>query len=93
MADIQKTRALFEIRAIDKETDEVVYSKEVVADGEKEALFESDLKEVLKAKNLRKEDVTIITREFGQVPVREKAKIVKFLGQAGSFILGKESTN
>lgn len=67
MADVNdcNSRALFEIRAVSKETDEVVYSKEIVADGEKEALFESDLKESLKTQGLKKDDVTILVREFG----------------------------
>ena len=33
-------RGLFEIRAINKETDEAIYSTEIIAEGEKEALFE-----------------------------------------------------
>ena len=45
------SRGLFVVYAIDKDTDEVVYkSGEVVAESEREAIFESDLKDVLKEK-------------------------------------------
>ena len=67
-------RGLFEIRAIDIETDEVIYSVEVVAEGEKEALFESDLKEKLKAKRMSRQDVDIVVREFGELPERSVRK-------------------
>lgn len=85
-----KDRALFEIRAFNKETDERVFSQEVIADGEKEALFESDLKVSLKEKGLSKDDVNIIVREFGKIPAKEKAKMVKVIGQVGKLMLGTE---
>ena len=90
MAEKENTRALFEIRVINKDTDERVFSTEVIADGEKEALFESDLKQVLKDKGLTREDVHILVREFGSVPAKEKAKMVKVIGQVGRMVLGKE---
>ena len=87
---VGKTRGLFEIRAVNKETDEIVYKSEVIADGEKEALFESDLKETLKSLKLNRDDVTIVVRNFGAIPAKEKAKTVKLLGQLGNIIVGKE---
>lgn len=86
-------RALFAIRAINKDTDEVVFSAEVVAEGEKEALYNSNLKETLKEKKLKKEDVNLIITEIGKLPPKETVKNVKILGQLGSHILAKELEN
>jgi len=89
MADC--TRGLFEIRAIILDTGEVLDIQDVIADGEKEALFESDLKEKLKSRKLTLDDVHVLVREFGQVPAKEKAKYVKVLGKLGKTIVGRES--
>ena len=75
-----KKEGLFQIRVVDLETREIVHSEEVVADGESEALFNSKVKEVLKAKSLTKDDVHIIAKELDSVPKREKVKTVKVLG-------------
>lgn len=90
MAEQKDSRALFEIRVFNKDTDERIHSEEVIADGEKEALFESRLKEVLKEKDLTRDDVVILIREFGPVPAKEKVKMVKIVGQMGKMVLGKE---
>ena len=84
------TRALFQIRAIKKETDEVVFSSEVVAEGEKEALYESSMKEELKSKGLNKSDVHILVKSFGPLPAKEEVKNVKIIGQAAGFTLTKD---
>ena len=85
-------RGLFEIRAISRDTDEIVYKDEVVAEGESDALFESNLKEVLKEKKLKRDDVYVIVREFGSVPVKERTKTVRVVGKVGKMILGKEES-
>lgn len=91
MSDVkQEMNGLFQIRAVNKDTNEIVYTGEIVAEGEKEALFESDLKESLVKKGLKKDDVHIVVKEFGQVPVKERAKTVKILGQCGSLSLVKD---
>jgi len=77
-------RALFEIRAVSIETDEVIYKTEIVAEGEKEALFDSDLKEVLKSKKLSKYDVDIVVREFGRLPERAPRRKNFFTGKKGN---------
>ncbi len=83
-------RGLFEIVAVDKCSDKIVYEEKIVAEGEKEALFESDLKEQLKAKGLKKEDVHVLIKEFGVLPEKEDVKTVKIIGQVGKTILAKE---
>jgi len=83
-------RGLFTIKAVCKETDEIVYSHDIVAEGEKDALYESDLKDVLKSKGLTKNDVHIVVKEFGQVPPKEKVQKVKVLGQCGDFVVGRK---
>ena len=80
-----KERGLFSIRAISKETDEIVYSAEIVACGENEALYESDMKDALKAKKLTRDDVHVIVTEIGKLPAKEDIKKVKVLGQIGDF--------
>ena len=90
MAEQKNDRALFEIRAFNKEDDSLVYSAEVIADGEKEALFESELKETLKDKKLTRDDVVVLIREFGPVPAKEKVKIVRIVGQMGKMVLRTE---
>ena len=87
----EKGRGLFEIRAIDKSTDEVIYKDEVIAEGETDALFESNLKEVLKEKKLTRDDVTVLIREFGAVPNKERAKKLEIKGQFGKTILARET--
>lgn len=84
-------RGLFQIRAINKDTDEIVFSEEVVADGESDALFNSKLRESLKKEGLDKDDVHIVVREFGSIPKKERSKTIRLLGKAGNLILGKES--
>lgn len=86
----KEERGLFEIVAISKDSDEIVYEEKIVAEGEKEALFESDLKEQLKVKGLKREDVHVLVREFGTLPAKEDVKIVKIIGQVGKTILAKE---
>jgi hypothetical protein len=90
MGDVINTRALFQIRAVVKETDEVVFNAEVVAEGEKEALYESDMKEVLKKAGLGKDDVHILVKSFGTLPPKEVVKNVKIIGAAGGFTLTKD---
>jgi len=85
------SRGLFGIRVVDLETDKVVHAEEVVAEGEQDALFESDVKEALKKLGLKKEDVHIIVKEFGSVPQKPRPKTVRFVGQLGKTILGRET--
>jgi len=84
------SRALFEIVAIDLDSGTIVYESKVIAEGEKEALFESDLKEKLAAKKMTREDVHILVREFGQVPA--KCRMHKFVvkGRLGKHLVAKE---
>lgn len=82
------TRGLFEIHAINVETDEIVFTQKVVAEGEKEALFESDLKENLKKKELSKDDVHIIVTFLGSVPVKEKIKKVSLVEKMVKTLTG-----
>jgi hypothetical protein len=84
------TRALFQIRAVKKDTDEVVFASEVVAEGEKEALYESTMKEELTKKNLTKSDVHIIVKSFGTIPAKEEAKNVRIVGKIDGFTLVKD---
>ena len=86
-----KSRGLFEIHAINLDTDEIVFHQKVIASGEKEALFESNLKETLKEQGISRDDIHLIVKEIGQVPAKEKAKTVKIIGQIGKTILGKEN--
>jgi len=86
----ETNRGLFTIKAINKETDEIVYSEDIVAESEKDALYESALKEGLKKKGLRKDDVHLVVKEIGQVPPKEKIQRVKVLGQCGDFVVGKK---
>jgi len=90
MSDKIDVRGLFEIYAINLENDEIVFSEKVVAEGESDALYNSGLKEALKVKGLRKDDVHMVVKEIGSVPKKEKAKTVKILGQVGNLVLGKE---
>lgn len=83
-------RGLFTIRAVDKATDRVVYIEDIVADSEKDALYESNLKDGLKDLGLKKDDVWLVVKEFGQVPPKEKVQTVKVLGQLGKMIVGKK---
>ena len=84
------SRGLFEIHAVNLDTDEVVFQEKVVAEGESDALYCSSMKEELKKLGLKRDDVHIIVREIGCVPKREKAKTVKILGQVGGLMLSKE---
>lgn len=88
--DNVNTRALFQIRAVNKFTDVVEYAEEVVAEGEKEALFESNMKEALKAKGLTKADVNVLVKSFGILPAKEEVKSVKLVGELGKYSLVKE---
>ena len=90
MSEIQESRGLFTIKAINKETDEIVYSEDIVAASEKDALYESNLKAGLKEKGLKKDDVHLVIKEIGQVPPKEKVQRVKVLGQCGDFVVGKK---
>jgi hypothetical protein len=83
-------RALFNIIAINLETDEIVYESKVIAEGEKEALYESDLKEKLAAKSMHRDDVHLIITEIGPVPGKRKPKKFKVLGQVGNTALMTE---
>ena len=90
MGEKVDVRGLFEIYAVNLETDEIVFEQKVVAEGESDALYNSDLKEGLRLDGLKKDDVHIVVREIGPVPKKEKAKTVKILGQVGNLVLGKE---
>jgi hypothetical protein len=91
MAEIKNdSRALFSIIAIDLESDEIVYENKVIAEGEKEALFESDLKEKLKLKKLTRDDVHLIVKEIGSVPSRIRPRKFRVLGTVGKHSLMKE---
>ncbi|MFA6971417.1 MAG: hypothetical protein WC208_08460, partial [Gallionella sp.] len=59
---------------------EIIDSEEVIAEGEADALFQSNVKSVLKEKKLKKEDVHIIVKEFGSVPKKERPKMVRVMG-------------
>ena len=78
MAD-DKSRGLFQIRVIDLDTDGIVYAEEVVAEGESDALFQSDVKRVLKEKGLHREDVHIICVEMAPVPKRQRPQAVRLI--------------
>ena len=86
----EKGRGLFEIRAIRKSDDKVILKEEIVAESESDAMFESGLREALKAEKLNKDDVYLLFREFGAVPKRERAKTVRLLGKLGKHCLAKE---
>ena len=88
--DAKNERGLFEIRAIAIENDEVIYKADVIAEGESDALFQSDLKEALKSKKMTRDDVNILIREFGPLPKKERAKTVRVIGQVGNLVLAKE---
>ena len=83
-------RALFQIRAVSKETDAIVFSSEVVAEGEKEALYESNMKEELKSKNLTKNDVHILVKAFGTLPAKEEVKNVRIIASAAGLTLTQD---
>ena len=87
---MENTRALFQIRAVRKDTDEVVFTEEVVAEGEKEALYESNMKEELKKWELTKNDVHILVKSFGTLPAKEEVKNVKIIGSAAGFTLTQD---
>jgi hypothetical protein len=86
---VGKSRGLFEIYAVSLKDDKVVFEQKVVAEGEKEALFESDLKEGLKKLEMCKDDVHIVVREIGPVPPKEKTHVVKLLDKVCEFVKGK----
>lgn len=90
MGDGISTRALFQIRAISKETDEIVFGAEVVAEGEKEALYESDMKDALKKLGLGKGDVHILVKAFGTLPAKEEVKNVRLIASAAGFNLTQD---
>jgi len=90
MGDKVDSRGLFGIWVVELDSDVIVYKDEVIAEGESDALFNSNLKEVLKEKKLKRDDVHVIVKEIGSVPKREKAKTVKIIGQAAGFMLSKE---
>jgi len=90
MGDGINTRALFQIRAVSKETDEIVFSAEVIAEGEKEALYESDMKEILKKAGLGKGDVHILVKAFGTLPAKEDIKNVRLIGSVAGLSLVKD---
>lgn len=80
-----KNRGLFEIHAIHKDTDEVVFHQKVVAEGEKESLWESNLKDELKKKNISREEVHLLVKEIGTLPAKEDVKKVKIVGSIGKY--------
>ena len=84
-------RSLFDIYAINKDTSEVVFNEKVVAEAEKDALFESNLKEKLTELKLRKDEVHMVVHELGTVPAKEHVKTVKILGEFGKTKLVKET--
>lgn len=90
MAEINGKRGLFEIIGINLEDDSIVYKAKVIAEGEKEALFESDLKEKLKANKLTRDDVHLIIREIGAVPARIRPRKFRVVGKLGKHSLMKE---
>lgn len=91
MAEENGARGLFEIRVVDLETDKVVHSEEVVAEGEQDALYESGVKDVLEKLKLRKDDVKIMIREFGALPKRQRARKLEIKGQLGKTIIARET--
>lgn len=88
--DATNTRALFQIKAVKKDDDKVVFSDEVVAEGEKEALYESGMKEELKKQGLTRDDVNILVKSFGSLPPKEVVKNVKIVAAAGGMTLVQE---
>lgn len=83
-----KSRGLFEIHAVKLATDEVVFEQKVVAEGETDALYESDLKSKLKDLGLSKDEVHIVITEIGPVPLKPKAQVVKLLDKVCAFVKG-----
>lgn len=92
MSDVKdcNSRGLFEIVAINIETSEIVYEDKVISEGEKEALFDSNLKEVLNSKKLTRDDVCVLTRCFGVVPEKVRPKRFKVIGKIGKTMLASE---
>ena len=84
------SRGLFEIVAIGLESGEIIYEDKVIAEGEKEALWESSLKETLNSKKLTRDDVHILVREFGKVPAKVKPKKFTVISKVGKTMLAKE---
>lgn len=85
-------RGLFEVIAINLNTDEIVFEQKIVAEGENEALFESNIKEALKEKGLNTKEVHKIVREIASVPARIEIKKVTLLSKIGNIIHGEESS-
>jgi len=83
-------RGLFLVHAIGKDDDSIVFRQELVAESERDAMYESDLKKVLEEKGLTKRDVDIVVSEINSLPAREEVKTVRIIGKAGKVILGKE---
>ena len=86
----KKERGLFQIFAIDKASDMVVFEEMVVSEGESEALFDSSLKENLQSAKRTKDDVHIIVVEISPIPPKETIKKVKVLGGIGNTALVRE---
>jgi hypothetical protein len=91
MAKEESSRQLFEVIAVNPtEEGEVVMKENVVAEDEKEAVFMSGLKEVLKTKGLKFKEVDIITRGLGTVRPYETVQKVKILGGVDGYKLVRE---
>jgi len=84
-------RGLFEIFAIQLSTDKIVFEQKVVADGENEALYESDLKDKLKELKIKRDEVCLIVREIGPVAPKSKPHMVRLLDKVCDFVGGKDS--
>jgi hypothetical protein len=70
-------KTLYEITVVDVDGNVVIDGKKVVASDKEEASFAADIHATLKLKHLLPKDVTIITRELGQVKTRpEKKRVV-----------------
>jgi hypothetical protein len=87
---VDNSRGLFNIIAINLDTDEIVYNSLIIAEGENKALFESDLKDDLKKLKLTLDDVHVIVKEIASVPARTKPRKFTIKGKLGKHILARE---
>jgi len=69
-------QTLFNIIVVTKDR-EILLDTKIVAEDEEEAKFSVDIHSILKAKNLKPKDVTVLCNEFGEVKVRKEVQKVK----------------
>ncbi len=85
----QKMRAIYHVYAVKKDADEIVFEQKVVAESEKDALYESDLKEALKKKEISKDDIFTVCSFVGEVPAKEKVQKVSVVEKVFKSLTGQ----